>query len=434
MTSSLPVLHIGQQIGDLVIVKQLATSGSSALYLVRPAQNDRGDSQRADWLLRLRIRLFGIDSIGPKLVERHQLGVLKIARPEFEANLHDEHEYLARPGMRHPHLVQLYTQPSSTSTRRRPRDLVMAKLTDQQGKTGTYPCLVLAFEPGISLASRLMKRGRPLPPTLAVHIAHQTAQALRHLHQQGLVHHDVKPGNIILRPTDKIADVALLDLGAAESLENPHQRSIYGTKLYMPPERLLPGARQAITIWIDIYGLGRVLYEMLTGPLPNESTAELSNTGRTVPTLRERRPDLSPELAQLVQDATEPRLERRRQAVPSMEDFIRRLEATPEFRGELPQRRPRWIPATVGAVLVIALLISAALSSNAKPASLEGIRSPTPSVAVTADAATVPASTATVAASAVAPTPAPPPTPTIEPTSTRSPVRTSPGPTATRVP
>ena len=325
MPHDLPPLRPGHRINEFVILRPIAAGGTSTLYLARPA--GRGDLREHAARLpgRLCPRCGGAG-----------LAALKLAHPGYQANLHDEHDFLSRPELRHPHLVELYS-------RRRPdepgpRDLGLARLPEGKAGDGyTVPYLALAFEPGPTLAHLLrQRRGWPLDPTLAAHIAHQIAQALRHLHGHDLVHHDVKPGNIILRPTRGIADVALIDLGAAESLRAPRQRSIYGTRRYLPPERLSGGGLETLTPHVDVYGLGRALQEMLTGALEDEDcTAE-----RGARTPWTGRPTISAELVHLVRDATAQCLAERRRRVPSMHTFIERLEATPEFRRALaPARR-----------------------------------------------------------------------------------------------
>lgn len=313
MPHSLPLLWPGYRINEFVILRLIATSGASALYLARLAERANLREHAAGLLQRIR-GLPGCDDGG--------LATLKLAHPNYQANLHDEHSYLCRPELRHPHLVELY------SRRRRPgetarRDLGLARLPGE-GRRVLY--LALAFEPGPTLAHRL-RRGRPLHPTQAAHIAHQIAQALNHLHGHELIHHDVKPGNIILRPTRGIADVALIDLGAAESLRAPRQRSIYGTRRYLPPERLTGSGPETLTPHIDVYGLGRTLEEMLSGKLEDESSDAPAGHQR-----------ISAELASLVRDATAQCLAERQRRVPSMHTFIERLEATPEF-WRAPTRR-----------------------------------------------------------------------------------------------
>ncbi len=331
MSPSLPPLRAGQRLNEFVLLAPLASSGASALYLAQPADHGRLREQASVLLARLGVWRGRFD----------RLAALKIAYPDYQANLHDEHGYLSRADLRHPHLVELYSRRCQRAKGQLPRDLGLARLPGEgrsEGRSIVY--LALAFEPGPTLARLLRwRRARPLDPTLAVHIAHQTAQALRHLHDHELVHHDVKPGNIILRPTRGIADVALIDLGAAESLRAPRQRSIYGTWRYLPPERLTGSSPQTLTPQIDVYGLGRTLEEMLIGSLDEDESAAAGNAPGRVAAARVERPRISAELDHLVRDATARCLEQRRRRLPSMRAFIEHLEATPEFqRAPAPTR------------------------------------------------------------------------------------------------
>ena len=97
-----------------------------------------------------------------------------------------------------------------------------------------------------------LKRRAPLPPAECIRIGLALAEALAHLHKHGLVHRDIKPSNIIfVGGVPKLADIGLVtDVDAS--------RSFVGTEGYLPPEG--PGTPQA-----DIYGLGKVLYELCTG-------------------------------------------------------------------------------------------------------------------------------------------------------------------------
>ncbi|MCS6882852.1 MAG: protein kinase [Oscillochloridaceae bacterium] len=321
MPHDLPFLRPGQRIDEFVILRPIASSGASELYLARPAGRGNRRKHVASLLERL-CALPGRRGRG--------LAALKLAYPDCQANLHDEHAYLSRSELRHPHLVDLYSHRYGRPGRRGPRDLGLARLSgDGRSDGSTILYLALAFEPGPTVAHLLrQRRGRSLHPTLAAHIAYQTAQVLRHLHSHDLIHHDVKPANIILRPTRGIADVALIDLGSAESLRAPRQRSIYGTRRYLPPERLTGSGPETLTPHIDVYGLGRTLEEMLTGapedrggdPPHGIAVGQVGHQG------------ISAELARLVRDATAPCLAQRQRLVPTMQTFIERLEATPEFR------------------------------------------------------------------------------------------------------
>jgi serine/threonine protein kinase len=113
-----------------------------------------------------------------------------------------------------------------------------------------YGALITEYSPR-TLRHALKGRGR-LPPDECVQIALMLSSALEHLHRHGLVHRDIKPSNIIfVEGTPKLADIGLVaDVDEA--------RSYVGTVGFIPPEG--PGSPQA-----DVYSLGKVLYEMVTG-------------------------------------------------------------------------------------------------------------------------------------------------------------------------
>jgi hypothetical protein len=122
--------------------------------------------------------------------------------------------------------------------------------------------IVLELLEGESLASRL-QRG-PLPWAAAVAAAAQVARALAAAHRRGVVHRDVKPGNVLL--TEDGAKV--LDFGIAAMTGEPAHRptgGVLGTQAYVAPELLAGGAS---TPAADVYGLGVLLYESLSGHLP----------------------------------------------------------------------------------------------------------------------------------------------------------------------
>jgi eukaryotic-like serine/threonine-protein kinase len=123
-------------------------------------------------------------------------------------------------------------------------------------------CIVLELLEGESLASRL-QRG-PLPWAEAVAAAAQVARALAAAHRRGVVHRDVKPGNVLL--TEDGAKV--LDFGIAAMTGEPAPRpagGVLGTQAYVAPELLAGGAS---TPAADVYGLGLLLCESLSGHLP----------------------------------------------------------------------------------------------------------------------------------------------------------------------
>jgi serine/threonine protein kinase len=130
---------------------------------------------------------------------------------------------------------------------------------------------------GRSLSEELRKRGR-LAPERAIHIAKQVARALREAHALGVVHRDVKPGNIFLLKQDDDDDfVKVLDFGLVHDSKagDGHTSSdtIMGSPRYMAPEQVQGKEVDART---DIYSLGAVLYAMLTGHPPFERRTDLA--------------------------------------------------------------------------------------------------------------------------------------------------------------
>jgi serine/threonine-protein kinase len=132
---------------------------------------------------------------------------------------------------------------------------------------------VMEYLPGLSLHD-LVERHGPLSPARAIHLLTQTCDALAEAHARGLIHRDLKPGNIFSAYRGGFHDVAkLLDFGLAKpmstessSIQLTQEGSITGSPLYMSPEQALgdsePDARS------DIYSMGAVAYYLLTGSPP----------------------------------------------------------------------------------------------------------------------------------------------------------------------
>ncbi|MBV8880355.1 MAG: serine/threonine protein kinase [Planctomycetaceae bacterium] len=133
------------------------------------------------------------------------------------------------------------------------------------------PFLVMEYVDGQSLHALLRKKGR-LSPTQALSILCDVARALRHAHAEGIVHCDIKPGNILI---DRKGNAKVTDFGLSRALNQAERGSldgmVAGTPAYISPEQVLarrPDQRS------DLYSLGATLFEMLTGEAPFRGSSD----------------------------------------------------------------------------------------------------------------------------------------------------------------
>jgi eukaryotic-like serine/threonine-protein kinase len=155
------------------------------------------------------------------------------------------------------------------------------------GEANGRPYIVMEYVEGDTLADLLARRGR-IAPAEAVELALQVCSGLEHAHRAGLVHRDVKPQNLIIRPDGTIK---IVDFGIARSAQGTQLTetgSVLGTAAYLAPEQ---AAGEDVTPATDVYALGVVLYEMLAGRTPRtaESLTQFLASGhdQPVPALRE---------------------------------------------------------------------------------------------------------------------------------------------------
>jgi len=139
------------------------------------------------------------------------------------------------------------------------------------GRHANTPYVVMEYFTGRTL-TELLEDG-PLAPERAVHVALQVCRALAYAHAQGVVHRDVKSSNIML---DATGHAKLADFGVAHVVDKPAHETgmMLGTPAYMAPEHAAGGAADARS---DLFSLGVVLYEVLTGvrPFPGEDVAKV---------------------------------------------------------------------------------------------------------------------------------------------------------------
>jgi len=160
--------------------------------------------------------------------------------------------------------------------------------------------LAMAYVAGSDLRKLLRSEG-PLDPERALRLIEQVAGALDAAHAAGLVHRDVKPGNILVTETETGEEALVCDFGLARHVSSASSltadRGFVGTIDYVPPEQIESGE---VDSRADVYSLGCVLFECLAGVSPFERESELSilfaHLNDPPPRLTETRPDLPAEL------------------------------------------------------------------------------------------------------------------------------------------
>lgn len=290
--------------------------------------------------------------------------VLKVPHPQYESDVvfHERFRREEEIGLRldHPSIIKVY----------RPRT-----------KSRVY--LVLEYVEGETLRVRL-ERERDLRGTArlsvgtAVELAAAIADAVAYLHEHGVVHRDLKPENVMIAPNGKIK---IMDFGIA--FDRTARRVTWGAGLsqvtgtpdYMAPEQIQGrrGDQRA-----DVYSMGVMLYEMLTGAPPFPATnlyASMQEKMHQQPTPpRELRPEIPPALEAVVLRALERDPARRPSGATQFRDWLLHPEQMPPAAPEAPVRGslrglPDWARALAWALSILAgsALLGWALSHIAHP-------------------------------------------------------------------
>jgi serine/threonine protein kinase len=186
---------------------------------------------------------------------------LKVLRPELAA----DRRFLAR-----------FRREARTAARLgHPGIVAVHDIAENDGRA----FIVMELVPGVTLGE-LVRRSGAMDPALAARLVADAADALAHAHDRGVVHRDVSPGNVMVTPS---GDVKVLDFGIARAVRGSGaSRSgsdALGTLAYVAPEQAdADGGDQRV----DVYALGAVLYELLTGrpPFQGDSTREVADLVR----------------------------------------------------------------------------------------------------------------------------------------------------------
>jgi eukaryotic-like serine/threonine-protein kinase len=241
--------------------------------------------------------------------------------------------------------------------------------------------IVFEFVDGENLKQLVERRG-PLPVGEAARIGLEVARGLAFAHEQGLVHRDVKPQNVLLNGDGR---AKVTDFGIARSLDVERgvtqTGAVLGTSNYIAPEQ---ASGERVDEQSDVYSLGCVLFELLTGHVPfsgdNFVAVAMKHLHEAAPSVLERRPDTPAALAGAIEGA----LAKDPGDRITMDELVRELEAAFDptqatvMRGRAVRRRPRrLIPwplmlAVLGALLVAAAIAAALVATGGEEQAAAG--------------------------------------------------------------
>ena len=302
-----PVAEIAELFPQLEILRLIGQGGMGAVYKARQPTLDR----------------FVALKVLPPAVS---------SDPGFAERFTREARALAR--MSHPHIVVVH----------------------DFGKAGPLHYLLMEFVDGANL--REAERAGQLTPEQALAIVPQICEALQFAHNEGVVHRDIKPENILL---DKQGRVKIADFGIAKLVgQGPKEMSltgakdVVGTPHYMAPEQI--EKPQAVDHRADIYSLGVVFYEMLTGELP---------LGKFAPPSKKVEVDVR--LDEVVLRTLEKEPARRYQQASQVKTAVETIAGTPPpiagfAAGAHPQPPQKKVPAASTAMIVapaVGLMVAA---------------------------------------------------------------------------
>jgi serine/threonine protein kinase/tetratricopeptide (TPR) repeat protein len=247
----------------------------------------------------------------------------------------------------------------------------VCKMYDLSEAEGTH-YITMEYVPGEDLKS-FIRRAGPLSAGKTIYIAKQVCAGLAEAHRLGVVHRDLKPQNVMI---DKEGNVRIMDFGIARSLKAKGVTGagvMIGTPEYMSPEQ---AEAKEVGKRSDIYSLGVILYEMVSGKVPFEGETPLSIAMRhksEAPTdPKELNSQISDDLSSLILKCLEKDKEKRFQSAEEVRSELERIEkGIPTTEIEIPKRKPitsREITVTFGlkkllipALVVVAIIIAAVI-------------------------------------------------------------------------
>ena len=219
--------------------------------------------------------------------------------------------------------------------------------------------IIMEYVDGVLLKDYLERQGR-MEPEVALNVIHPIIEAVKKIHAKGIIHRDISPDNIFI--SDE-RNVKIFDFGAAQL--NDSSEGMAGEKIikvgYSAPEQYRDKSKQGF--FTDIYSVGAILYQMVTGIKPMEATEREFKDSLKSPA--ELGVDIEPNIDRAIMEAMAVRPELRFQSIQQFEDALesKRMAEYPKVKQKKRRRRRNWTISLVS-VLVLAVVVGFTLFST----------------------------------------------------------------------